>query len=153
VEPDQTQTEIDVQMHNNTIKTLRDMRAICMSRIQIFETGTLAQLEELLETDEADDDTVNQLHAKDERTQQHLAGLWSHLTNDWERMMRLRLIWLLVNSNRTRHREVDALVEDLDSMGIADDGQSNATEDELENAVSSALVEVEMEEMLDRMKL
>ena len=131
-----------------TVKTLRDMRAICLTRVRILETGSLTQIQQLEKMDAADDKVVQELYDRDEVMQDHLVASWTHLENDWERLLRLRLIFLIVSSEKRKDWEVDDLAGDLDAMEMEGDDDK-----EIEKALEEVLVELEMEELLEKMKL
>jgi hypothetical protein len=95
---------------NETVTLLREMRAICMARVRVFEEGTLGQMTQQLEMDQMDDAFVRGIHDRDDVIRERSVDAWAHLKTDWERMLRLRLIFLLANRDKNRTREIDALL-------------------------------------------
>ena len=136
----------------DTVKTLRDMRAICLTRVQVLETGSLKQIEQLKQMDDFDDQIVQATLKKDETMRLHLRTSWPYLENEWERLSRLRLIFLLMTCERRSNQDLDDLTADLENtMAIT---HENGDEDiELDLALEEARMHLEMIRILEGMSL
>ena len=136
----------------DTIKTLHAMRAICLTRVRILETGSLKQIEQLKQMDDFDDQIMQATLKKDETMRLHLRTSWPYLKSEWERLFRLRLIHLLMTCERRSDQDLNDLTANLENT-MASTDENGDEEIELELALEEARMHVEMILILEAMSL
>jgi hypothetical protein len=153
--PPATADDVDITKAMASFKTIRDMLAVCLDRLRILMTGEVDDLNRLLETDAAEDLTVDRMYAADEDIREHVDEGWKHL-DQWERSLRLRLIHAVIAKEAIMEAQMSDLADAFGEMKVEELVNEDVWDDDalaLLEALNQAQDELDMERKLKTLRL
>jgi hypothetical protein len=112
-------------------------------------------LNRLLETDAAEDLTVDRLYAADEDIREYVDEGWKHL-HQWERSLRLRLIHAVIAKEAIMEAQMSGLADAFGEMKVEELVNEDVWDDDalaLLETLNQAQDELDMERKLKTLRL
>ena len=114
--PDEMAEEIDYL--RDKLQLLRQMRVCCVQKIKVLETGTIDEISQFFQQDDAERNFLETVLQQAPDIKETMMETWPHLEFEGVRMLRLQLIWRLVEKDRTADCMLCDLGINLRSMDI-----------------------------------
>ena len=114
--PDEMAGEVDYL--RDKVELLRQMRVCCVQKIKVLETGSIDEILQFFQQDDAERSFLETVCQQDPGIKENMTEVWPHLEFEGVRMLRLQLIWGLVEKDRTADCMLYDLGINLTSMDI-----------------------------------
>ena len=140
---DDTTVAEDVEMHHESAQILRQMRMCCVQKIRILETGTMDEISQFFDDHDSDRALLEDVCYRDPGIKETMIKAWPHLQFESIRMLRLQLIWGLIEKDRKAELLLQGLGMGLTGMDI--DGKEKEEMTSLDLLMGKMKVEVGQE--------
>lgn len=114
----------EIKSYHEIAQLLRQMRVCCVQKIKVLETGTIYQMSHFVNQDDAERAFLEAVCERDPGIRETMCTVWRHLEFESVMMLRLQLVWALIEKDRQAERVLGSLGMVVNGL-VIDEGEED----------------------------
>ena len=114
----------EIKSYHEIAQLLRQMRVCCVQKIKVLETDTIREISNFFNQDDVERAFLEAVCETDPGIRETMCTVWRHLDFESVMMLRLQLVWALIEKDRQAERVLGSLGMVVNGLAI-DQGEED----------------------------